>query len=279
MKKEQRGKGCSIRPISRKHQLIDDYTTVAKSRNIIWGATKVDITEVRQKMKDWAEKTGEKISLTAYIIGITARVVEKYKYPVNTLRYKKKKFYIFDDVDILTNIERELDGVKKPVNYTVRKANEKTFREINDEIRVAQTKKVVSMSDSGKSAEKILKMMIKAPRFVRKAIIRYIFRHPMLKKKLLGTIGVTAVGMMSKRRGGNGHFNHITPHTLSVGVGGIDINPVSIDGKTEHRELLDISVALDHAIIDGGPATRFLHDLRYALSDEYLEDEWCFKSL
>ncbi len=31
--------------ISRKHQLIDDYTTEAKSKNLIWAFAKLDITE------------------------------------------------------------------------------------------------------------------------------------------------------------------------------------------------------------------------------------------
>ena len=282
MKKEKRIEGCAIRSISRKAQLIDDYTTVSKSNNIIWAVSQVDVTEVRRKMNEHFEKTGEKISFTAYIVLILARVAEKYKFPINTLRYKKKKFYIFDDVDVLINIERLLDGIKKPVNYTIRKAHAKTLRAINDEIREAQTTKVVKVSNSGKGADKLMKFFPKMPRLIRRRIFRYIFRHPLLKKQLLGTVGCTAVGMMGKvggRRGGNGHMIHITPHTLSVGVGGIDIHPATINGQIISREWLDITIAMDHAIIDGGPATRFFHDFRYGLSDEYLDEDWCFLSL
>ncbi len=281
MKSENSMNGLTIRPIPRKIQLIDDYTTEAKAKNLIWAVTECDITDVKERLQKHFENTDEKISMTAYIIAITARAVEKHKFPINTLRLKKKKFYVFDDVDILTNIERNIDGIKKPVNYTVRKANEKTLRQINDEIRTAQTKKV-SISDSGKGAAKLLKMFPKFPRFLRRMIIHYIFTHPIIKKNLLGTIGVTAVGMMGKkggRRGGNGHMIHITPHTLSIGVGGIGNHPANIDGEIMNRTFLDITLAMDHAIIDGAPATRFLHDLRYGIEDMYQEEDWLFKSL
>lgn len=282
MVKEKKLDGVSIKPISRKIQLIDDYTSEAKSKNLTWAVTEADITEVRKRMEAHTDKTGEKLSMTAYIIFIVSRVAEQHKFPVNTLRYKKKRFYTFDDVDILTNIERTLDGLKKPVNYTVRKANKKTYREINDELQKAKSTKVVKVTQSGKGANRLMKIFPKLPRFIRKLIIKYIFRHPMLKKNLLGTVGVTAVGMMGKmegRRGGNGHMIHITPHTLSVGVGGIGTHPATVDGEIINREFLDITIAMDHAIIDGAPATRFLHDLRYGLEDVYLDDPACFPSL
>lgn len=281
MKKEKKLDGVTIKPIPRKIQLIDDYTTEAKAKNLIWAVTEADISQVRKKLKAHLQKTGEKISMTAYVILITARVAEMHKFPVNTLRYKKKRFYTFEDVDILTNIERTLEGIKKPVNYTVRKANRKSLREINDEIRRAQTQRV-KVTDSGKGAARLMKIFPKLPRFIRRMIIHYIFTHPMIKKSLLGTIGVTAVGMMGKvggRRGGNGHMVHITPHTLSVGVGGIGIHPTTVGDTVENHEFIDITIAMDHAIIDGGPATRFLHDLRYGLEDMFIDEEWLFKSL
>jgi hypothetical protein len=49
---------------------------------------------------------------------------------------------IFDDVDVSVVVEREVGGQKLPVPYIVRKASEKSFREIHDEIRAAQAQKV-----------------------------------------------------------------------------------------------------------------------------------------
>ena len=265
--------------ISRKQQLIDDYTTEAKSKNLIWAFTEMDITQAQKKLRAYKEK-GERISFTAFLIACYARSAEKFKYPINTLRYKKKRYITFDEVDVLTNIEREIDGVKKPVNYTVRNAHLKTLREINDELNVARTVKKVSLTTGSKGGKKLLKIVPKLPRFIRKMIIHKTFTDPFLKKKLLGTIGLTSVGMFGKDINQLGWMIHITPHTISVGVGSIEKKyEMTKEGKIKERESLAVTVAMDHAIIDGGPATRFFRDFYLMLRDNCLEADWCFKSL
>ncbi|MHA1673029.1 MAG: 2-oxo acid dehydrogenase subunit E2 [Promethearchaeota archaeon] len=277
MAKNKIPEGVTIKKISRTHQLIDDYTTESKSKNLIWGITESDITVVRNIMRAYKEKTGESISLTAFIITVIARVTEQHKFPINTLRLGRKKYYTFDDVDVLTNIERIMeDGGKKPVNYTVRKAQTKTLKEIHDELRIAQKQKKVELTSSGKGIKKLLKIFNLAPRFIRRLMIHRIFTHPMLKKKFLGTIGVTAVGMLGL---GMGKLIHITPHTLSLGVGGIEKMAFVLDGKILEREMLGLTIAMDHAIIDGGPAVRFFHDFRYTLEYRCIDEDWCFKSM
>lgn len=273
---KQKLSGVTVKPISRAHQLIDDYTTEAKKKNLIWATTECDITVIRNILRTYQEKTGEKISFTAFLIAIIARVAEKHKYPINTMRKRRKKFYIFDDVDVMTNIERTVDGVKKPTNLTIRKAHTKTLKEIHEEIREAQYSKSTELSKSGKKAGSLVKILMKMPRFIRRMVIHHVMTDPMVKKQLLGTIGVTAVGMFGI---GMGKMIHITPHTLSLGVGGIDKLAYVLDDKMVVREFLGITLAMDHAIIDGGPATRFFHDLRYTMEYRCIDQDWCFKSL
>jgi pyruvate/2-oxoglutarate dehydrogenase complex dihydrolipoamide acyltransferase (E2) component len=50
--------------------------------------------------------------------------------------------------------------------------------------------------------------------------------------------------------------------SLAVVVGGISPGHVEIDGHLEMVELLDVTVAIDHNVVDGAPATRFAADLR-----------------
>ncbi len=273
-------KGSYIeKKISRKQQLIDDYTTEAKSKNLIWAFTGMDITQAQKKLRAHKEK-GESISFTAFLIACYARSAEKFKYPINTLRYKKKKYIIFDEVDVMTNIERIIDGVKKPVNYTIRNAHIKTLREIHDELKAARTVKKVELTTGNKGGKKLIKMIPKLPRFIRKIIIHKTFTDPFLKKKLLGTIGLSAVGMFGKDINQLGWPIHITPHTISVGVGSIEKKyEMDKEGNIIERELLAVTLAMDHSLIDGGPATRFFREFCLMVKDNCLEADWCFKSL
>ena len=75
-----------------------------------------------------------------------------------------------------------------------------------------------------------------------------------------GTVAVTAVGMFA----GGGGFG-ITPMTmmsLEVVVGGMNQRPRVVDGQVEVRDVLDLSLAIDHTVVDGAPATRFGAELR-----------------
>lgn len=271
--------GYQVQKISKMARLIDEYTSLSKKKNLIWSTTECDITEARQKIKAHKERTGESISFTAFLITVFSRVVANHKNPMNAIRKKKKELYIFEDVDVLTNIERKLpDGSKKPVNYTIRKAQTKTLKEISTELREAQKMKTVSVSSGKQSSlmKKISKNIHKFPKFIRKMILNLLFSSPTFKKNSMGTVGVTAVGMFGS---GLGHMIHITPHTISLGVGGMDTLPFNVNGEIVNRELIALTIAMDHAIIDGGPAARFFHDLRQMIMHFCHEADWCFKSL
>jgi pyruvate/2-oxoglutarate dehydrogenase complex dihydrolipoamide acyltransferase (E2) component len=55
----------------------------------------------------------------------------------------------------------------------------------------------------------------------------------------------------------------ITPngHSLDLIVGGISLKPAVVNGTIEPREILNLTVAFDHDVIDGAPAVRFVERL------------------
>jgi pyruvate/2-oxoglutarate dehydrogenase complex dihydrolipoamide acyltransferase (E2) component len=75
-----------------------------------------------------------------------------------------------------------------------------------------------------------------------------------------GTVQVTAVGMF----GGGGGFA-IAPPTLAsliIVVGGAGTRPRAVDDRLDLRVGLDITVTIDHNVVDGAPATRYGAELR-----------------
>ena len=269
----------TVKKLSPMAKVIDDYTTEARSKNTIWAYGAADITLPRRKFREHKKKTGESISFTAFLIACYARIVEKHKYPMNTLIKNKKNYYIFDEVDVQTNTERIIDGVKKPVNLTIRNAHSKTLREIHEEIRKGQKKKI-ELTTGNRGGKALIKYLPKLPRFIRKMIIHKTFTDPLLKKKLLGTVGLTAAGMMAKETNELGWAIYMTPHSCSLGIGSMAKEyKMDKEGKIIERESLAVTLAFDHAVIDGGPAARFLQDLYYTVREGCLEEEWCFKSL
>jgi pyruvate/2-oxoglutarate dehydrogenase complex dihydrolipoamide acyltransferase (E2) component len=78
---------------------------------------------------------------------------------------------------------------------------------------------------------------------------------------------------------GLGNLVNITPHAVSLSVGGIDWVPFNVEGKVVNREMAGLCLAVDNDVVNGGSATRFLHDFRQYLMNFCLDADWCFKSL
>lgn len=50
--------------------------------------------------------------------------------------------------------------------------------------------------------------------------------------------------------------------SLQVVVGGMTQRPRVVDGQVEIRDVLDLTLAIDHNVVDGAPAARFAAELR-----------------
>ena len=101
----------------------------------------VDVNRARTFLREQKAKTGESLSFTAFLIACLAQAVDENK-AVQACRKGRKYLILFDDVDVMIQIERDMAGQKQPIPYTIRAANRKTFREIHHEIKAAQVEDV-----------------------------------------------------------------------------------------------------------------------------------------
>ena len=223
-------------------------------KNRVYGLVELDVTKARRYMRNHKEKTGETLSFTGWMIKCIGQAVSEDK-QVQAYGKGRNRFVIFDDVDVSIVVEREVDGQKLPVPYVVRKANDKSFQEIHDEIRAAQAQKQMTGPVLGSERPpRILNVFQSLPRFLRKIGWWKFRRDPFLKKRVMGTVGVTSLGMFGKT---GGWPINIGFHSLEFAIGGISEKPTVIDGKVETREYLNLTVMIDHDVIDGAPAARF----------------------
>jgi pyruvate/2-oxoglutarate dehydrogenase complex dihydrolipoamide acyltransferase (E2) component len=101
----------------------------------------IDVTRAREYIRDHKAHTGETLSFTAFLIACLAQAVEAHK-AMQAYRRGSKHLVLFEDVDVETQIERDVADEKQNITSIVRAANRKTFREIHHEIRAAQAKDV-----------------------------------------------------------------------------------------------------------------------------------------
>jgi pyruvate/2-oxoglutarate dehydrogenase complex dihydrolipoamide acyltransferase (E2) component len=65
--------------------------------------------------------------------------------------------------------------------------------------------------------------------------------------------------------GGGFRITSLSLMSLEVIVGGMSQRPRVTDGRVTVRDVLDLTVAIDHNVVDGAPAARFAAEFRELL--------------
>jgi pyruvate/2-oxoglutarate dehydrogenase complex dihydrolipoamide acyltransferase (E2) component len=83
----------------------------------------------------------------------------------------------------------------------------------------------------------------------------------------MGTVGLTSVGMFGNGAGWG--IPASSPTALMLTVGGIGEKLAMVDGRPVVREYLNLTVSVDHDLIDGAPAARFTQRLKELIESGY----------
>ncbi len=243
-----------------------DFLSLGENKHYVKGLVEFDVTNGRNKIREHKKNTGEKISFTAWFLKCIGQAASEYK-EVHSMMRGKNKIITFEDVDISITVEKEVDGEKTPMPLVIRKTNKKTVKQINTEIRKAQSEEVSEATVLGShSMKEDVKTYVSLPRFMRKFILKRRFKDPIKVKQIMGTIVVTSVGMFGKF---HGWPIPTTYHPLAFGIGGITKKPGVIKEKIEIREYLTVTVLFNHDVVDGAPATRFISRLGELIESEF----------
>jgi hypothetical protein len=225
-------RGFNKIPSSFSRQMVRASASITRRKNTIHAVTEVDVTEPRRRIKEHFEKTGEKLSFTAYIVTCLSHTIKDH--PELNSFIKGRKLILLNDINISVLVEREVQGEKVPEPYIVREAQNKSFIQISSEIMEA---KRISSDKIGSLTGSVWINLI--PGFLLKTFVSIADRNIKMAK-LYGKVAVTAVGMYSDES------LWFIPHgsaTLLVTVGSITDKIVKTESGFDTREHLCITVS------------------------------------
>ncbi len=248
-------KGYTLERFPSVRRLTVDAGWIVSRRHNVHGLFEIDVTEARRIIKERRAATGESISFTAFMVHCIARAAADAPH-IHACRDWLGRLAVFHDVNVNTMISAEIDGELTVVPLIIRAADKKSVKKISDEIRAAQEKN--STARGGPEA-KYISRFVRLPAAVRRLFYRWLYRKPALLHDMFGTVAVTAVGMFA---GGGGWGIPFGNHTLSVAIGGVAIKPGAVGDEIKIREYLSVTITIDHDIVDGAPAARFVSRLR-----------------
>lgn len=235
-----------------------DVYSVGVLRHHISALLEIDVTESRKKLRA-LKRSGQKVSFTGWIIHEISRSVMKYPEAAAYLS-GKNRLILFNDLNISTMVEKEVDGNKVPIAMMIVQANRKGIAEITGEIEQAKarelSKKEMVLNRKTPAYESVY---FRLPGVLRRMLWRYLVRHPRTAFQKMGNVMVTSLSMVGKI---NGWFIHKTVHPISFGIGSVIKKPLVIDDEIKIREVLNLTILLDHDVIDGAPMVRFVNELR-----------------
>jgi len=245
-----------IEPIPAMRRFAFDAGYLGRRRHIVHGLIEVDITDAREYIRKHERETGEKLSLTAFIISCLSKSIEEHPH-VHAYRDWRNRLIIYRDINITSMFEVDVDGKKVPIPHVFRATNHKSFRQIHDELRAVQNKPHASQ-ESG-----FMSWFLYLPAILRRSFYWVVMRFPQSFRDYSGPVMVTAVGMFGT---GGGWAITMPNFTLNIGVGGISRKPGVYEDQIAIREFLDMTVSIDHDVVDGAPAARFVESFRSRLS-------------
>lgn len=254
----------TVLPFPKIRRPMVDGGRMGRQKHTIHGLVEMDVTQARQSIREHKACTGESLSFTAFVIACLGRAVDMNKY-MHAYRNWRNQLILFDEVDVNTLFSVEVDGREIIRPHILRAVNQKTFRDLHEEIRAFQTQHASSQES------KLIGWFVNLPGFVRRSFYWALFNNPHLLKEYYGTVMMTAVGMFGS---GGGWGIPVSNHTLQITLGGIAQKPGVVDDQIQMREYLSLTISIDHDIVDGAPAARFAQRLKELIESGYgLQEE------
>jgi len=259
----QKPSAATHRPYPKLRNFILDIMREGRRKNVINLLMEAELDPIRQHIEryttDHAIEQNQRITLTSFICKSFANAVAEDK-SIQAYRQGKSKLIIFDEVDLAVMVERDVDGHIMPITQIVRAANLKGIDDISQEIRHAKT---AAIGDTG-PMNALDKVFFALPMVLRK-IVWFVMRwDPHLFKQLVGTVGVTSMGMHAS---GPAVVFPITPMTLTLSIGAIYKKLVLENGVAVERDFIQMNLGADHDIIDGAPLMRFAERFKSTLQN------------
>lgn len=217
----------------------------------MYGLLDLDVTAAK-RLLDAADPP---LSMTAFVIASAARAAAAHP-AVHGYRDWRGRLVTHDFVDVTSLVEVPTSQGLFAMPCTLHDADVRTVADLSGELR--RVKQAPASTRTGRWLERAGTGITFLPGVV-PAMYAVMSRSVAVRRRV-GTLVVSAVGMF-----GHGSGFGLAPLTLmscELIVGGLSRRPRVVDGQVLVRDVLDVTVVIDHTIVDGAPATRFAAELR-----------------
>jgi pyruvate/2-oxoglutarate dehydrogenase complex dihydrolipoamide acyltransferase (E2) component len=249
-----RPRRVQVRPFPSNRRVVTAAMRAGQRKMPMYGLVDVDVTTAKRLLASHDPPW----SLTAFVVASVARAAAAHP-EVHAYRNWRGQLVTHQHVDVATMVEISTPQGPFAIAHVLRDADIRAVPELTAELR--QVKRDPSASFSGRLLERAGPTAARIPGAL--TAMCAVMARSVAARQRVGTIAVTAVGMFA---GGAGFgITQLSVMSLDVIVGGMSQRPRVIDGQIAIRDVLDLTLVIDHNVVDGAPASRFGAKLRALL--------------
>lgn len=250
-----RPRRADVRPFPSNRRLVTAALRAGRRTVPMHGLMDLDVTEASRLIGAHEPP----LSFTAFIIASVARATATHP-EVHAYRNWRGQLVTHQHVDVSTIIEISTPQGPFPLVHTVRDADIRELADISAELHRVKTNPI---AHHRRSVARLVPVVTRIPGLVR--VMYALLSRSVRLRQRSGTVAVTAVGMFAG--GGGFAIAPLALMSLQVVVGGISERSRIVDGHVEARTVLDLTVTIDHNVVDGAPAARFGAELRRRIEE------------
>lgn len=237
-------------PFPRERRIVVDAQHFGAGRHLMQFLLEVDISEALEVLEVRREG-GERLSLTAWLIACLGRAIAENP-EVHACLDWRGRLVQFSEVDVCTMVEISTQNGTFPIAHVLRNTHERDVADLSRELH--HVKRDPAFSPDMRWWVRA-RWLFALPRPVRLLMFRFLTTSPWRLKHIAGTAVVTSIPVRGHRAFG---FGLLGLHNLGLAVGGLVDVPVAREGRIEARRHVCLTFGIDHDVVDGAPAVRFL---------------------
>lgn len=239
-----------------------DLGRIGVKKHHVAALLEIDVTRARAGLRVVNRNGRSSVSFFAWLVKSVASSLARHP-SAHGIRAGRRSIATFETVNVSIMVERQVDGQRVPLPLLIRDADSRPVEEIEAQIAVARQQPVSGGTVVIGQGERLLSRLYYAlPGFLRRWLLGRALARPERMHSMMGSVLITSVGMGGRVKG---WFIPKSMHPVCIGVGAVTPKAVVMNGAIEPREVLHMTVLVDHDVIDGAPASRWISTLVRAM--------------
>jgi len=232
------------------------FLQYAKRFSPVYLTAEIDMGRARAHRAQALATTGRRFSYVSYIIRSVSLALQRYPEANDSVRHGfLPRFTQHPRIHAKFTVDKASAGRRFVAAGLVLDADRAELVEVQARVDYIREGSFETL-DEFKNARLLRKLPLGIGQWVYNAALSSLDR----RGRLQGTFMVTSLGHRPIR-----DFLPVSSSTLCFGMGAIEPRPVVVDGEIVIREMMNLSFAFDHAVLDGALAADLLTEVKHVI--------------